>query len=69
MYKNKSVGRKQRQYKFIEHNDYKKILDEAPEYFKPVITFAYKSGWRKSEIFNLRWDQVDLKNGFVKLGL
>ena len=34
---------------------------------KPIITFAYHSGWRKSEILALTWDRVDLKEGVVRL--
>jgi integrase len=32
-----------------------------------IITVAYKTGWRDSEIKNLTWDQVDLSNGIVRL--
>jgi len=31
------------------------------------VTFAYKCGWRLSEIANLIWDQVDLNQGIVTL--
>ena len=37
-------------------------------WLRPPITFAYHSGWRiESEIFSLRWRQVDLVNGTVRL--
>jgi integrase len=33
-----------------------------------VVRFCYITGWRSSsEEFSLRWSQVDLKNGFVRL--
>ncbi len=31
------------------------------------ITFAYKVGWRVSEIAGLTWNHVDLSNGIVRL--
>jgi len=52
---------------FIEHEDYLALLGKLPEYLKPVLTFAYFSGWRKSEITGLKWNQVNLRNGIVRL--
>jgi integrase len=34
---------------------------------KGFVTFAYKTGWRVSEIERLTWEQVDLINGIVRL--
>jgi integrase len=31
------------------------------------VAFAYKTGWRLSEIENLTWSQVDLEQGVVRL--
>jgi integrase len=31
------------------------------------MTFAYFSGWRKSEILTLKWNQVNLRDGIVRL--
>jgi integrase len=52
---------------FIEHEDYLALYNALPEYLKPVLTFAYFSGWRKSEILNLKWNQVNLRDGIVRL--
>ena len=38
-----------------------------PEYLKGFVTFAYKTGWRVSEIAGLTWAQVDMVNGIVRL--
>jgi integrase len=32
-----------------------------------LVTFAYRSGWRISEIRNLRWNQVNRSQGIVTL--
>ena len=34
---------------------------------KDVLDFAYYSGWRKREILDLRWDEVDESGGVVRL--
>jgi integrase len=52
---------------FFEANEYEAIKDALPEYLKPVVTFGYHSGWRKSEILGLTWDRVDLHEGIARL--
>jgi len=52
---------------FFEHGDYLALRDALPYYLKGFVTFAYKTGWRVSEISNLTWGQVDLEQGIVKL--
>ena len=38
-----------------------------PDHLKPVLTFGYFTGWRKGEILGLKWNQVDLREGIVRL--
>ena len=38
-----------------------------PKDVRPIALFAYNTGCRKSEILGLRWDQVDLLAGVVRL--
>ncbi len=52
---------------FIEHEDYLALREKLPAYLKPVLTFGYFTGWRKGEIFGLKWNQVDLREGIVRL--
>ena len=52
---------------FFEHGDYLALRDALPDYLKGFVTFAYKTGWRVSEISNLIWGQVDRDQGIVKL--
>jgi integrase len=37
------------------------VRDACPDYFKPVVTFAYYTGWRKEEILSLRWNIVEIE--------
>jgi integrase len=52
---------------FIEHENYLALRKELPEQLKPVFIFAYFTGWRKAEILNLKWNQVNLREGIVRL--
>ena len=45
---------------FFERAEFLAFRDAVPDYLKPVVTFAYYTGWRKKEILNLTWAQVDL---------
>jgi len=52
---------------FFEHAEFVVLRAELPNYLKGLVTFAYKTGWRVSEIKGLKWNQVDLDNGIVRL--
>jgi integrase len=44
-----------------------KILKVAPPAFAPVIEFDYETGLRKTEIRFLRWEQLDIAAGCIRL--
>jgi len=52
---------------FFEHGEYQALHKALPEHLKNFVTFAYKTGWRISEISNLTWNQVDRKQGIIRL--
>jgi integrase len=52
---------------FFEHGDFLAFRDALPAYLKGFVTFAYKTGWRVSEICGLTGGHVDLENSTVRL--
>jgi len=52
---------------FFELEEYLALKSALPSYLKPVVTFAYHTGWRSGELLNLTWDKVDLKQGIISL--
>jgi len=52
---------------FFEPGDFAAVRDALPSYLKGMVTFAYKTGWRKEEVTDLQWTEVDLDRGIVKL--
>lgn len=52
---------------FVEYEEFAALRDALPFYLKPVLTFGYFTGWRRGEILGLRWNQVNLREGIVRL--
>ncbi len=53
---------------FFEEDQFRAVLQHLPEDIKPIVTFAYYTGWRiRSEVLPMEWRQVDLSAGTVRL--
>jgi len=52
---------------FFEYDQFLAIRNALPDYLRPVVTFAYHTGWRKGEILGLTWDKVDMKQRTIRL--
>jgi integrase len=52
---------------FFKRGEFVAFRNALPEYFRPVVTFAYYTGWRKEEILSHKWNQVDLNARTVRL--
>jgi integrase len=52
---------------FFEDHEFLPLRDALPFHLQPVVTFAYHTGWRKSEILGLTLGKVDLRQGIVRL--
>jgi integrase len=52
---------------FFEHVHYVAVRALLPAAFQDVLDFAYYSGWRKQEILELTWDEVDWDGRVIRL--
>jgi integrase len=53
---------------FFEPEQYVSVIAHLPTHLRPVITFAYVTGWRiPSEVLTLEWRQIDFAAGEVRL--
>jgi integrase len=53
---------------FFERAEFEAVMVWLPDYLRPPVTFAYQIGWRtRSEVLPLRWNQVDIEEGTVRL--
>jgi integrase len=42
-------------------------MECLPQNLKPIVSLAFHSGMRRSEILNPRWKDLDLTEGFIRL--
>jgi integrase len=53
---------------FFERDAFDDVCNALPEPIRPVVTFAYLTGWRvPSEVLSLRWAQVDRELQILRL--
>ena len=52
----------------IDEETFAKLVHGASRELRPILVVAYDTGMRKGEILNLRWSQLDLKAGTIRLG-
>jgi integrase len=52
---------------FLEHDEFLALRGTLPDHQKVPITVGYWTGMRKGEILSLRWEQVDLERGLIRL--
>src|SRR5437660_7241492 len=53
---------------FFEREQIERVLDHLPPPVRPVVRFAYITGWRiPSEVLPLQWRHIDFEAGVVRL--
>lgn len=53
--------------RFLERDEYDRLFDNSPRHLQGIIAMGYHTGMRESEILNLTWDKVDLKERLITL--
>jgi integrase len=51
----------------LSGQEFRCLYDAAAPWLQPLLVVAYHTGMRAGEIRSLRWDQVDLKAGTIRL--
>ena len=53
--------------RILSVEEYERLLAACPPHTARIVKMAYYTGMRQGEILNLKWDQVDIKQGMVRL--
>lgn len=53
--------------RFLNKEECLSLISNCDKHLKPIVITALNTGMRRGEIFHLRWDNVDLKHGFILL--
>lgn len=53
--------------RFLSKEQCQELIDVCKYHLKPIVITALNTGMRKSEILNLKWDNVDLSHKFILL--
>jgi integrase len=53
--------------RYLSKEECQELINACGPSLRPIVVTAPNTGMRKGEILNLRWDQVDLKHGFILL--
>jgi integrase len=66
----KMLPENNRRLRYLSKEECKELVNSSESHLKPILITALNTGMRKSEILNLKWNEnVDLKHGFILLGL
>jgi integrase len=53
--------------RYLTKEECRELINSCKPHLKPIVITALNTGMRKGEILNLKWDNVDLNNGFILL--
>ena len=53
--------------KYLTEEEAQRLINHSDRFLKPIVATALNTGMRKSEILDLSWDRVDLKNRIILL--
>ncbi len=65
----KLLPEENRRLRFLTTEECQILINCCPSHLKPIVTVALHTGMRKSEILNLKWEQVDLNHCFILLDI
>jgi integrase len=54
------------QFKTLSEDQERRLLTASPPYLRDMILFALNIGLRTNEIFNLKWEEVDIDRGAAR---
>jgi integrase len=56
-----------RRVRYLMPDEVQKLLSNCADHLKPLVTVAVHTAMRKSELLDLKWEQVNFEQGFITL--
>jgi len=53
--------------RYLSKQECQELINSCDPHLRPIVITALNTGMRKGEILNLKWDNVDLRHGFILL--
>lgn len=53
--------------RFLNQQEMKRLISTAANHLKPIIIIAVNTGMRKSEILNLKWEDIDFNQKIITI--
>lgn len=53
--------------RYLTIEEEKRLFEVLPEHIKPIVVCALQTGMRRSNILNLRWEQIDFEYNFIEI--
>ena len=58
-----------RRLRYLSIEECQTLINSCDPHLKPIVVTALNTGMRKGEILNLKWDNIDLRHGFILLDI
>jgi len=55
--------------RYLSKEECQTLINSCDSHLKPIVIMALNTGMRKGEILSLKWDNVDMKHGFILLDI
>lgn len=65
----KALPENNRRLRYLSKEQCQELISTCDPHLRPIVITALNTGMRKSEILKLKWDNVDLKHGFILLDM
>ncbi|MGQ9570711.1 MAG: tyrosine-type recombinase/integrase [Thermodesulfovibrionales bacterium] len=63
----KLLSENNRRLRYLSKEECQGLISSCEPHLRPIVITALNTGMRKGEILSLKWDNVDLKHGFILL--
>jgi len=65
----KQLPENNKRLRYLSKEECQRLISVCDPHLKPIVLTALNTGMRKGEILNLKWENVDLRHGFILLDI